>query len=94
MLSFAVALLSTTALALFDSPVRGKNDGSDQQNALYTSFVNSDSCANGYVKLDMWTYIDKDNVAGGPYEFHGDTVAFLEGPVGQFMQYGMCIYIE
>ena len=91
--SFAVALFGTAAHAIQDSAVRGANDGSDRENALYTSFVNSDSCGNNkYVKLDMWTHIRKvpDEDA---YEYHGETVAYIEGPVGRYMQYGMCIEI-
>ena len=91
--SFVVALLGTAAHSINDSPVRGSNDGSSQENPLYTSFVNSDSCGNNkYVKLDMWTYISK--VPGeDAYEYHGDTVAYIEGPMGRFIQYGMCIEI-
>ena len=91
--SFAVALLGTAALAINDSAVRGYNDGSSRENAYYTSFVNSDTCGNNkYVKLDMWTYISK--VPGeDAYEYHGDTVAYIEGPMGRFIQYGMCIEI-
>ena len=91
--SFALALLATSTYALDDSAVRGNNDGSNQENAFYTSFVNNDSCGNSaYVKLDMWTYIAKvpDEDA---YEYHGDTVAFVEGPVGKFFQYGFCVHI-
>ena len=83
--SFSLALLAATTFAIDDSPVRGANDGSNQENAYYTSFINSDNCGNNkYVKLDMWTYIQKvpDEDA---YEYHGDTVAFVEGPVGRFM---------
>jgi len=91
--SFALALFAATSNAIVDSAVRGNNDGSNQDNALYTSFVNSDSCGNGqYVKLDMWTYIAK--VPGeDAYEYHGDTVAFVDGPVGKFFQYGFCVHI-
>ena len=91
--SFALALFAATSNAIVDSEVRGTNDGSNQDNALYTSFVNSDSCGNGqYVKLDMWTYIAK--VPGeDAYEYHRDTVAFVDGPVGKFFQYGFCVHI-
>jgi len=91
--SFALALLAATTYAIDDSPVRGDNDGSNQENALYTSFINSDTCGNGkYVKLDMWTYIAKVPNEDA-YEYHGDTVAFIEGPLGKFIQYGFCIHI-
>ena len=91
--SFAVALLGTAVFAIYDSETRGKNDGSSKENALYTSFVNSDTCGNNkYVKLDMWTWISK--VPGeDAYEYHGDTVAYVEGPIGRSIQYGMCIEI-
>ena len=91
MKSFALALLAATTFAIDDSPVRGNNDGSDQENALYTSFINNDSCGNNNaVKVDMWTYIAK--VPGeDAYEYHGDTVAYIEGPVGRFFQYGFCV---
>lgn len=96
--SFAFALLAAYTYAVDDSEFRGANDGSNQENAYYTSFVNSDSCADWasfsgtYVKLDMWTYIAK--VSGeDAYEYHGDTVAFVEGPVGRFFQYGFCVHI-
>ena len=91
--SFALALLAATTYAIDDSAVRGKNDGSNQDNALYTSFINSDNCGNNSpVKLDMWTYIAK--VPGeDAYEYHGDTVAFIEGAVGKFFQYGFCVHI-
>ena len=92
--SFAFALLAAYTYAVNDSELRGANDGSDQKNAYYTSFVNSDGCGgtNKYVKLDMWTYIAK--VSGeDAYEYHGDTVAFVEGPVGKFFQYGFCVHI-
>ena len=92
--SFIVALLSTTTLAIDDSPTRGYNDGSSQENALYTSFINSDSCGNNkYVKLDMWTYIAK-SPTDDVYEYHGDLVAYIEGPVGRFIEYGFCIHID
>ena len=39
----------------------------------------------------MWTYITKYE---DTYEYHGDTVAYIEGPIGRFIQYGMCIEIE
>ena len=91
--SFALALLAATTFAIGDSPVRGDNNGTSQEDALYTSFINNDTCGNGkYVKVDMWTYIqwnpDENN-----YEYHGDTVAYIEGPVGKFLQYGFCIHI-
>ena len=91
MKAFALALLAATTFAIFDSPVRGNNDGSDQENALYTSFINNDSCGNNNaVKVDMWTYIAK--VPGeDAYEYHGDTVAYVEGPVGMFFKYGFCV---
>lgn len=57
--SFAVALLAATALAIDDSPVRGDDDGANQLNAKMTSFINNDTCAGGYMKLDMFTYIAK-----------------------------------
>ena len=91
--SFALALLAATTYAIDDSPLRGDNDGANQENALYTSFINSDTCGNGkYVKLDMWTYIAKVPNEDA-YEYHGDTVAFIEGPLGKFIQYGFCIHI-
>ena len=91
--SFALALLAASTYAIVDSPVRGDNDGSSQEDAIYTSFINSDNCGNNaYVKLDMWTYIAK--VPGeDAYEYHGDTVAFIGGPIGRFIQYGFCIHI-
>ena len=91
--SFALALLAATSYAIDDSEKRGNNDGSNQENALYTSFINSDTCGNNNpVKLDMWTYIAK--VPGeDAYEYHGDTVAFIEGAVGKFFQYGFCVHI-
>ena len=91
--SFSLALLATTTFAIDGSAVRGADDGSNQENALYTSFINSDDCGNNkYVKVDMWTYIQKvaDEDA---YEYHGDTVAFVEGPVGRFFQYGFCLHV-
>jgi len=92
--SFAAALLSATTLALDASAVRGDNDGSNQENALLTDLINSDTCGNnGGIKLDMWTYIAKVTDADA-YEFHGDTVAYVEGAVGRWMQYGMCIEIS
>ena len=92
--SFAAALLSATTLALDGSVTRGANDGSNQENALLTDLINSDTCGNnGGIKLDMWTYIAKVTDADA-YEFHGDTVAYVEGAVGRWMQYGMCIEIS
>ena len=92
--SFAAALLSATTLALDGSVTRGANDGSNQENALLTDLINSDNCGNnGGIKLDMWTYIAKVTDADA-YEFHGDTVAYVEGAVGRWMQYGMCIEIS
>ena len=94
MKAFALALLAATTFAILDSPVRGNNDGSDQENALYTSFINNDSCGNNNaVKVDMWTYIAK--VPGeDAYEYHGDTVAYIEGAMGRYFQYGFCIHIS
>ena len=43
------------------------------------------------MKLDMYTFISR---YGDTYEYHGDTVAYVEGFVGQNFQYGMCIEIE
>ena len=75
-----------------DSPVRGRNDGSDRENALYTSLINTQSCGTlDYVKLDLWTFIAKV-AKKDEYELHGDTVAYFRGPIGQFIRYGFCIY--
>ena len=91
--SFALALLAATTFAIGDSPVRGNNNGISQEDALYTSFIKNDTCGNNkYVKVDMWTYIQKMPDVN-EYEYHGDTVAYIEGPVGRFFQYGFCIHI-
>ena len=76
-----------------DSPVRGRNDGSDRENALYTSLIN-DYCGNNLpvVKLDLWTFIAKV-AKKDEYEFHGDTVAYFRiKNTYQFIRYGFCIY--
>ena len=87
---FALALLAATTCALNASAIRGNNDGTNRENAFYTSLINNDTCGNGPVKLDMWTYIDKYE---DTYRYHGDTVAFIDGAVGKFIQYGFCVHI-
>ena len=90
--SFAVALLSATALAaLPDSTLRGANDGSDQDNAKYTSLIKSEEsgCSSSKkFKLDLFTYIAKND---DKWEIHGDTVAYWDGSIGSNILYGFCL---
>lgn len=95
--SFAVALLSATVYAdVADSPVRGKNDASDQKNAHYTSMIGNESeakCKATEFKMDLFTYIAK-GTGENAYEFHGDTVAAWSGQIGANVVYGFCLQMN
>lgn len=93
--SFASALLAASVVADTatnfgeKSVVRGKNDGSDNDNAAYCDMIASNGDG---VKTDLFTYLKRENKV---LEWHGETKMYLNGlahaGAKQIFAFGFCM---
>lgn len=94
--TFASALLAAGALAATESNfgeasvVRGKNDGTDNENANYCDMIANDGKG---VKVDLFTYIKRENKVA---EWHGETKLYLKdvlypSSASPTIRYGFCM---